>query len=190
MGRVELATAFNQYFATSRPLNSVVACLKNHHITSGRDCRFSKEQKPWNKGVRGYMGANVTSFKRGNLPHNHKPLWSERIDKDGYIEMSVPERNPRTGFPTRYKHKHVWIWQQAHGSKPKGAVVIFKDGNNRNFDLDNLLLVGRAELLAINLHDYKNQPDELKPSVLLLGKLEAKAGIRTRPARGRNSKAA
>ena len=44
----------------------------------------------------------------------------------------------------------------------------------------------RAELLAMNLHDYKNQPEELKPSVLALALLEAKAGTRTRPARGRS----
>jgi hypothetical protein len=64
--------------------------------------------------------------------------------------------------------------------------VIFKDGNIRNFDLDNLLLVTRAELLTMNLHDYKNQPEELKPSVLALARVEAKAGFRTRPGRGRS----
>ena len=133
------------------------------------------------------MGSNATSFKKGNRPHNHKPLWSERVGKDGYIEMSVPERNPYTGFPTRFKHKHLWIWEQANGLKPKGTAVIFKDGDNRNLAIDNLLLVTRAELLTMNLHGYKDQPDELKPSVLALAKVEAKAGIRTRPGRGRKS---
>lgn len=183
----ELAALYNDHFGENKTQRQIKAAVKNRGIVSGCSCRFEAGSTPWNKGKKGYMGANATSFKKGNLPHNHQPLWSERIGKDGYIEMSVPERNPYTGFPTRYKHKHVWIWEQANGKRPRGTAVIFKDGNIRNFDLDNLLLVTRAELLAMNLHDYKNQPEELKPSVLALARMEAKAGIRTRPARGRRA---
>jgi hypothetical protein len=42
-----------------------------------------------------------------------------------------------------------------------------------------------VELLSLNLHGYKDSPEELKPSVLALAKIEAKARIRTHPARGR-----
>ena len=181
----DLAPAFNAKFSTALTEQQIRSTLRNHRIRSGRTGKFEQGQTSWNLGKKGYMGANATSFKKGNLPHNHQPLWTERVDKNGYIEMSVPERNPYTGFPTRYKHKHVWIWEQAHGPKPKGTAVIFKDGNNRNFDQDNLLLVTRAELLVMNLHDYKNQPSELKPSILALSRVEVKAGIRTCPARRR-----
>lgn len=183
--QAEMAQAFydeHGHIVTSRQIR---AALRNHKIRSGRTGRFEKGQKGWNIGIRGYMGANVTSFKKGNLPHNHKPLWSERIDKNGYIEISVPEKNPYTGFATRYKHKHVWIWEQANGKKPKGSVIVFEDGDNRNFEPENLILVTRAELLVMNLHGYKDQPSELKPSVLALARLEAKAKIRTRPSLGR-----
>lgn len=183
-----LATAFNDAFGTAVTEKQIRSTLRNHGIRSGRTGRIEKGQSPWNLGKKGYMGANSTSFKRGNLPHNHQPLWSERVGKNDYIEMSVPERNPYTGFPTRYKHKHVWIWERANGPKPKGTAIIFRDGNIRNFDLENLLLVTRAELLAMNLHGYKDQPAELKPSVLALARVEAKAGIRTRPARGRKKR--
>lgn len=186
MSAKELTAAFNAKYGQARTDDAIKGLLFREGIRSGRTGRFEKGEAVWNKGKKGYMGANATSFKKGNLPHNHQPLWTERISKDGYIEMSVPERNPYTGFPTRYKHKHVWIWEQAHGKKPKGTAVIFKDGNSRNFDLENLILVTRAELLAMNLHDYKNQPEELKPSLLALARVEAKAGIRTRPARGRS----
>lgn len=181
-----LTAAFNERYGQSRTNDAIKGLLFRKGICSGRTGRFKKGLEVWNKGKKGYMGANATSFKPGNLPHNHQPLWTERVSKDGYIEMSVPERNPYTGFPTRYKHKHVWLWEQANGKKPRGTAVIFRDGNNRNFDLDNLLLVTRAELLVMNLHDYKNQPDELKPSVLALARVEVKAGIRTCPGRGRH----
>ena len=185
MSRKEITIAFNQYFNLDRPYASIVACLKNNSITSGKDCRFLKGHKPWNKGKKGYMGANRTSFKKGHLPHNHRPLWSERVSKDGYIEISVPEKNPYTGFKTRFKHKHIWLWEQVHGKVPDGYVVIFKDGNVRNFEPTNFELVTRATLLSMNQQGYKTQPDELKPSVLALAKLEAKAGFRTCPSRGR-----
>jgi hypothetical protein len=180
-----LAWALNETFCLALSESQVRGALRNHHIKSGRTGQFRKEDAPWNLGKKGYMGANKTSFKTGNLPHNHQPLWTERVDKNGYIEMSVPERNPYTGFPTRYKHKHVWIWEQAHGPKPKGTAVIFKDGDNRNFYPDNLLLVTRTELLVMNQHGYKALPIELKPSVLALVKVEVQAGFRTRPGRGR-----
>lgn len=182
----ELVPAFNARFPGMDVTESVMHGLtRNHRITSGRSGRFEKGQAPWNTGTKGMMQPNRGTFQPGNLPHNHKPLWSERVGKYGYIEMSVPERNPYTGFHSRYKHKHVWIWEQAHGPKPKGHAVIFRDGNIRNFALDNLLLVSRAELLAMNLHGYKEAPPELKPSILALARVEAAAGIRTRPGRGR-----
>jgi hypothetical protein len=185
---VDLVTVFNDHFSSQFGINQIRAYIHNNGITSGRTGRFTPGSAAWNHGVTGYMGPNRTSFKKGNLSHNHRPLWSERIDKNGYIEISVPERNPHTGSHTRFKHKHVWIWEQANGPKPKSTAVIFKDGNNRNFNRDNLLLVTRKELLSMNLHGYSKFPDVLKPSILAIAKLEARAGVRTNPGRGRSRK--
>lgn len=36
----------------------------------------------------------------------------------------------------RWKFKHILIWEQHHKKKvPNGCIVIFKDGNNTNFDI-------------------------------------------------------
>jgi hypothetical protein len=188
MSLSELPPAFNAKFGTALTEKQIRSTLRNHRIKSGRTGRFVKGQTSWNLGEKGYMGPNATSFQKGQIPHNHQPLWSERVGKDGYVEMSVPERDPYTGSHTRYKHKHIWLWEQANGPKPKGMAVIFKDGDKSNFDTENLALVTRAELLAMNLHGYKDQPAELKPTVLALAKVEAKAGFRSRPARGRRKK--
>jgi len=61
---------------------------------------------------------------------------------------------------------------------PKGHVVAFVDGNPKNCALDNLMLLTRTELLYLNQYGYKEQPDELKPSVLALVRLAAKADLR------------
>lgn len=175
---VQLAEKFNQRFKTDLTPKRIKSTLERRGITSGRCPQFRQGNVPWNTGKKGSQGANATSWKRGNLPHNHRPLWSERINRDGCIEISVPEPNPYTGFPTRFKLKHIWLWEQQNGPVPEGMVIVFRDGNNRNFDPANLLAVTRQELIAMNMHGYKSQPEELKPTILALSRLEAKAGIR------------
>ena len=43
------------------------------------------------------------------------------------------------------------LWEQRHGRPvPDGHLVLFADGDRRNFDPANLLLVSRAELAVMN----------------------------------------
>ena len=187
----EIASGLNARFGIDKTAEQIKSFIGNRGLNTGRTGQFEKGQVSWNKGVKGYMGANATSFKKGNAPANRKPLYTERIDsKDGFILIKVPERNPHTGFPTRYKHKHVWVWEQANGPVPEGHVVAFRDSNKLNCELDNLMLLTRTELLSINLHGYKEMPAELKPTILSFAKIEAKAGFRTRPGQGRRKKEA
>jgi hypothetical protein len=183
----ELTALFNAKFCGNHHTGRIKSFLSNHGVISGRTGCFEKGSVSWNKGKKGYMGANATSFKKGQLPHNHKRLWTERISKDGYVEISVPEVNPHTGFPQRYRMKHVWLWEVHNGPVPPGSIVVFRDGNKGNIALENLMLVTRAELLSMNLHGYQSTPDELKPAVLVLAKLETKGAFRLRPARGRST---
>jgi len=181
----ELTAAFNARFGTAIPETTIRGTLRNHRISSGRTGRFNPGGTPWNLGKSGYMGANETSFAPGNMPHNKRRLWTERTTVDGYVEISVPERNPHTGAATRFRLKHVWLWEGEHGKVPPGHAVIFKDGDRMNCVLDNLMLVSRSELLSMNLHGYREMPEEVKPSVLALAKIEARAGFRLRPGRKR-----
>ena len=170
-----LTTAFNAHFGVDRTRQQIKTAVHNRGIVCGRTGRFEKGQQAWNKGVKGYMGPNVTSFKKGHKPANWEPLGTERIDaKDGYIQIKVAERDPYTGFPTRYKLKHVYLWEQMHGPVPKGHAVAFRDGKKLNCVPENLMLVTRAELLRLNKYHYIEQPEEIKPSVLALAKLEVK----------------
>ena len=183
-----LVIGFNAIFGQARTAVAIKGILFRKGGRSGRTGYFSKGDESWNKGKKGFMGANATSFRMGDIPANTKPLWSERISKDGLVEMKVPESNPYTGHTTRFKHKHVWIWEQTNGPRPKGQAIVFRDGNNRNFAIDNLMLVSRAELLIMNQHGYHQTPDDLKPAVLTLVKVEMQAKFRTRPGQGRRKK--
>jgi len=172
---LEMTALFNARFGTGMSLKQIKTLVHNRGITSGRTGYFPKEHKPWNTGTKGLTRANKTSFKEGGAPPNRKPLGTERIDsKDGFILMKIAERDPYTGFPTRYKHKHVYVWEQAHGPVPKGMVVAFINGERTPCELENLMLISRAELLNLNRHGYKDTPTELKPSVLALSTLQVK----------------
>lgn len=177
----KLTQLFNQYFNENKSQKQIRAFIHNRKITSGgRTGQFQKEHTPWNKGKKGLIITNCeTRFKPGQEPPTARPLYSERVSKDGFIEISVPEHNPHTGCPRRFKHKHVWIWEQYYGPVSKGHCIIFKDGNNRNFNIENLICISRNELLKLNQHNYKHQFNEIKPAILALAKLEAEAGFRT-----------
>lgn len=172
----ELTAKFNDKFRSDKTRQQIKTFVHNRGITSGRTGCFERGHKPWNTGTKGMTGANARSFKKGNVPANRKQIGSERIcPKDGFVLIKVIERDPHTGFPTRYKHKHVHIWERDNGPVPKGMVVAFRDSDRTNIEPENLMLISRAELLRLNKHDYKNTPEELKPSVLAMTKLEVKA---------------
>jgi HNH endonuclease len=176
---VELAAMFKGRFENIKTNGQIKSFVDNHGINSGRTGCFEKGQKPWNTGTKGLTGANTGSFKKGHPPANRKPIGSERIcSKDGFILIKIAERNPYTGFSTRWKHKHVHVWEQENGPVPKGMVVAFRDGDKLNTEPENLMLLSHAELLRLNQHGYKDVPDELKPSVLALVKLETKTFAR------------
>ncbi len=173
----ELTAIFNDNFRADMTEQQIKSFVHNRGITCGRSGRFEKGHQPWNAGTKGkgLTGANARSFRKGSIPANRKPLGSERIDsKNGYIYIKVAEPDPHTGFPTRYKQKHVYVWEQAHGPVPDEMVVSFLDGDKRNIEPENLMLISRAELLRLNQRGYKNAPADLKPSVLALAKLEVK----------------
>lgn len=181
----ELVPALEKEFGIIATHCQVDGACERYKLRSGRNGQFKKGGTPWIAGKKGYMGPNRTSFKRGDPPKNAQPLWHERENKDGYISLHVPEPDPRNGYKHRYQLKHIWIWEQANGRKlPRGHAVIFLDGNKRNFDPDNLKLVTRAQLLALNRHNYQQQPDELKPSIFALAMMEEKAKISSRYTRG------
>lgn len=186
--RKELYQLFCEKYGQIVTINQIVAYVKNNKINSGRTGHFEKGKISWNKGKKGFMGANATSFKKGNIPANIKPLFAERISIDGFIEIKVPERNPHTGHKTRYRHKHVWVWEQHHGQTvPADHVVTFKDGNRINCNVENLMLVSRRHLLSLNNNGYKEAPEEIKPTIFILSQLEAKAGFRTSTKRGKRN---
>ena len=171
----DLIKLFNKTFYLDKTLDQIKSVLSREGILSGRTGFFESGHRPWNTGTKGVVKPNSGNFKKGQVPPNVKPLWDERIcPKDGFVLMKIPEKNPYTGFSTRYKHKHVYVYERDHGPVPKGMVVAFKDSDKQNCEPDNLMCISRAELLRLNQQGYKDMPADIRPAVLAMTKLQVK----------------
>lgn len=149
---------------------------------TGRTGRFERGQVPFNKGTHFCPpGSEKGQFKKGQLPHNTKYLGHERLSKDGYVEISVAETSPYTGFNRRYVQKHRYLWEKLNGAVPKGMVLKSVDGDRLNTAPENWIPISRGLLprLAGGRHEkhipYDGAPPELKPTLMAVAQLEGRA---------------
>lgn len=176
MSRKELTEAFNGHFYMDKTVNQITSFVKNHKIKSGRTGQYEKGNVPWTAGMagKGVCKPNSGSFRKGDVPVNTREMGSERISKDGFTLVKVKEDNPYTGAKTRFKHKHVVIWEDANGPVPDNHVIRFLDGDKTNITLENLGLFTRAESLQMSRLGFSDVPKELKPTITVMAKLDAK----------------
>ncbi len=169
----ELTDKFNQKFNNNLSERAIANRKVKLHLSSGiTGGQFQKGHDSFNKGKKWneYMPKEKqknclkTAFKKGNIPHNHRNVFEERLDKNGYIEIKVKE-------PNVWQQKQRYIYEQYYGKIPKNHKVIFLDGNNRNFNIDNLKLVSGAEHLIINKNKLRYNNKELTETGILIAKV-------------------
>ena len=166
----EIVELMNKKFDREFTVELVKNAIGRYKLNTGFNGRFEKGLIPHNKGQKGVCakGAEKGWFKKGQTPINHKPVGSERVDaKDGYLLVKVSE-------PNKWELKHKVIWEKAHGKIPKGYCVVFADQNKRNFNLDNLILVSRAELLIMNRDKLVKKDANLTKVGANIAKIKAK----------------
>lgn len=132
---------------------------------------------PWNTGLKGWQagGRSVESqFKKGELSGRARlllqPVGAERVTKDGILQRKVTTAG-RGG--QRWKSVHQLTWIAAHGPVPRGHIVVFKDGNRRNFDIGNLECITFAENMRRNSY-HTRYPKEVGLAIQMLGALNRK----------------
>lgn len=183
MDRKEMHALFVQIY--DRPdvsLSNLNSLCKRKGWLTGRTGQFVKGQKrPDNPSRKGFAppGCEKGWFRKGHVPHTARGAGHESIDpKDGYVWMIVDETNPHTGAQTRRVLKHHWLWEKANGPVPDGHALKCLDGNRLNTDPSNWEAVPRGLLPRLNGRfgrDYDQAPDELKPTILAIAKLEHRA---------------
>jgi hypothetical protein len=93
MGNEPIGARLGRTWSAVQNMAVKMGLRKSEAFLRSPECRFQPGAKPWNLGVTGYMGANPTSFRKGHMPHNHRPIGSERLTKDGYLERKVGSRS-------------------------------------------------------------------------------------------------
>jgi hypothetical protein len=132
----------------------------------GKNYQFKKNQIPYNYGQKMstemYNKCKKTFFKKGNKPYNTKKNGDERIDADGYTYVKIADKN--------WQLKQRLIWENANGPIPADSIVIFKDKNIENFNINNLQMITKAENMQRNtIHQY---PEQIKQIIILNNKLK------------------
>lgn len=165
---------------------SADACRLRRGDNPGIATRFQKGQPPANKGLRrpgwGPGRMKETQFKKGVRQGVavalYKPIGTERLSKDGYLERKVNDDFP---LQARWRGVHLVIWEEAHGPVPAGHAVSFTNGDKTDVRLDNLTLVTRREMMRRN--SVHNLPPALVKAVHLLGALHRQIRRRENHAR-------
>lgn len=168
----ELTRLVNVEFDLELSENQIRAFKKNYKLASGIDCKFRTGHVSYNKGKK-TGGWKPTQFKAGHRPYNYMPIGSERVNGEGYIDIKIAD-------PDKWRGKHIILWEAANGPVPKGHAVLFGDQDRHNFDLDNLILVSKQQLMRLNRKKLIQRDTELTRSAILLTDLLHKISVTAR----------
>lgn len=132
----------------------------------GKNYQFKKGNVPYNYGQKMskilYEKCQKTMFKKGAKPHNTRKEGEESKSTDGYTYVKIADND--------WRLKHRVIWEQVNGAIPTDHIVVFKDNNQQNFDINNLELITKVENMQRNtLHQY---PEPIQQIIKLNNKLK------------------
>ena len=175
----EIAKMVNERFGDGTiSWEQVRAYLKNHKIKTGRTGCFVKGNVPWTKGKKieeiikdpeKRRGFYKNQFRKGNEPHNTLPVGSIVKNCDGYL---LRKKQMEGGQWDRWELLHRAVWEEHNGPIPDGMMIAFKDSNPLNCDIDNLILISRAEHVAMNKRGYRSQDPDLTVAGLTVVRID------------------
>ncbi|PCI47170.1 MAG: HNH endonuclease [Alphaproteobacteria bacterium] len=158
-------------------ISAYTALCKRKGWLTGRTGRFVVGRPPANKGKKMPFSANSarTQFKKGHLggkaKEKKKPIGTERITKDGYLEIKIHNNLP---LQSRWRAVHLIRWEDTNSPIPDGHCLKCLDGDRSNTDPNNWTCIPRALLPRLAGRwavPYDAAPAELKPVILTVAKL-------------------
>lgn len=159
-------------------------CTRNGWAT-GRDGRIPKGNVPYNKGMKmgDRPGCVPTQFKKGDRTGRahllYKPIGTERVTRDGYIERKINDDMP---LQKRWRAVHLINWEAINGPLPAGHCLKCLDGNKANTQPSNWDCLSRGEMQMLNSrwrkYDYDQLDPEVKAAALAAAKLKYRAGTK------------
>jgi hypothetical protein len=134
----------------------------------GKNYQFKKGNLPYNYGQKMstilYEKCQKTMFKKGRKPHNTRQEGEESKSTDGYTYVKISDND--------WRLKHRVVYENVNGPIPADHIVVFKDNNQLNFDINNLELISKSEnMLRNTIHHY---PEPVQEIIKLNNKLKKK----------------
>lgn len=166
----EITKKFNENFDCHINSVSIYGALKRYKMEFVKEYNyFKKGSIPWNKGEKLIGFKPTNGFKKGHKPSSYKNVGSEIINKDGFVQIKVSD-------PDIWKLKHHIIYENFYKVKIKpGEKLIFIDGDKRNFDITNLMLLSNSEQIAYRkFQNLKECDTEIIKTYIQLAKLNSK----------------
>ena len=142
--------------------------------------RFTKGHTPDNKGKKvspeTYAKCQPTMFKKGHRPATTAPIGADTVTgKGGYVFVKIDD-DPTVPSRKNWKQKHHLIYEKHYGPIPEGHIVIFLDGNNRNFDPENLRAISKATNARMNQNHLRFKERELTDTGANVAEMLTKMG--------------
>lgn len=170
----QLTELTNVEFGTNITYERMLMYKKNHKLHSGFTGHFKKGAISHNKGLHmeDFMTPETitkfkaTQFKKGHTPKNRVSVGTEVVKDDGYLWRKIAD-------PNVWRQVHRLVYEQAHGAIPKGKCVTFLDGNNRNFDINNLVLISMDENRILNHRKLRHTDKDIATAGIALARLES-----------------
>jgi len=146
----QLAIKFNVHESTILSIKKKYNLQKSEKIM--QYTRYKKGVFPWNKDKKGiYSLKNSGQFKKGHISANSK--------KDGDIIIRKHSRGEKYYYirikPGKWKLYHRYLYELKYGKISDGYIVIFKDKNTLNCNIDNLELISQKENMRRNTNRKK-----------------------------------
>ena len=85
----------------------------------------------------------------------------------------------------RWRYLSRVVWEEHNGPIPEGMCISFKDGDNMNCDISNLMMINRSESAAMTGYKLRSQDPDLTMAGLGMVRLKQKAA-KVRKERGRS----
>ena len=145
--RKDIVDKINEKFDLNLSMQQIRDCMNDRGIRNNIDKKFSA--------------------KDGNRCQQEKPIGTISKWECGYTRIKIGDNEWE--FIQRY------VWRKHHGEIPPGHSVIFLDGNTDNYNIGNLALVNRNELMKYNSMRLNSDNQELNRVAVNLAKLMTKA---------------
>lgn len=118
---------------------------------SDRKCRLGLHSVNDGKFKEGHMPTN--GYEKGHRPDTWVPVGTE-VDRGGSVYVKAKDIQYARQHENWRPKSHM-VWEAVNGPVPEGCLIVFKDGDTRNFDITNLECVTRAENATMNHGGYR-----------------------------------